>query len=134
MTPTESEDMARLIADCVTPNRTCIVIEHKMELIVHVCTRVCVLNAGRLIADGDPGQVFALPEVIEAYSRPGRGPMLEVHDLHVDYGKISAVRGLSLSVDVGEIVADRRCERCREEFDPECVGRNHSTDPGLDSL
>ena len=67
MTPVEAEDMARLIADCVTPNRTCVVIEHKMELIVHVCTRVCVLNAGCLIADGDPGEVFALPTVIEAY-------------------------------------------------------------------
>ncbi|MCY4141280.1 MAG: ABC transporter ATP-binding protein, partial [Rhodobacteraceae bacterium] len=67
MTPAESEDMARLIADCVTPNRTCIVIEHKMELIAHVCTRVCVLNAGRLIADGPPSEVFALPAVIEAY-------------------------------------------------------------------
>ncbi len=31
--------------------------------------------------------------------------MLEVHNLHVDYGKISAVRGLSLSVEAGEIVA-----------------------------
>ena len=31
--------------------------------------------------------------------------MLDVHDLHIDYGKISAVRGLSLSVDAGEIVA-----------------------------
>ncbi|MCY4141281.1 MAG: ABC transporter ATP-binding protein [Rhodobacteraceae bacterium] len=31
--------------------------------------------------------------------------MLEVHDLHVDHGKISAVRGLSLSVEAGEIVA-----------------------------
>ena len=67
MTPAESEDMARLIADCVTPNRTCIVIEHKMELIVHVCARVCVLNAGHLIADGVPGEVFALRAVMEAY-------------------------------------------------------------------
>ncbi|MDE2791870.1 MAG: ATP-binding cassette domain-containing protein [Paracoccaceae bacterium] len=67
MTPTESEDMARLIADCVAPNRTCIVIEHKMDLIAHVCARVCVLNAGQLIADGDPEEVFVLPTVIEAY-------------------------------------------------------------------
>ncbi len=67
MTPAESEDMARLIADCVTPNRTCIVIEHKIELIVQVCARVCVLNAGLLVADGDPGEVLSLPAVTDIY-------------------------------------------------------------------
>ena len=67
MTPAESEDMARLIVECVAPGRTCIVIEHKMELIVQVCSRVCVLDAGHLIADGEPGEVFALPAVMEAY-------------------------------------------------------------------
>ena len=70
MTPAESEDMARLIVDRVTPNRTCIVIEHKIELIVQVCTRVCVLDAGLLIADGDPDEVLALPEVEEVYLGP----------------------------------------------------------------
>ena len=70
MTPAESEDMARLIADCVTPNRTCIVIEHKIELIMQVCTRLCVLNAGRMVADGDPGEVLSLPAVTEVYLGP----------------------------------------------------------------
>ena len=67
MTPRESEEMARLIAERVAPERTCIIIEHKMDLIRQVCPRICVLSAGGLIADGAPAEVFALPEVIEAY-------------------------------------------------------------------
>ena len=67
MTPAESEAMAMLIADRVTPGRTSIVIEHKMNLIAQVCRRVCVLNAGILIADEKPDVVFTLPQVIEAY-------------------------------------------------------------------
>ncbi|MYG28770.1 MAG: ABC transporter ATP-binding protein [Boseongicola sp. SB0677_bin_26] len=70
MTPAESEDMARLIVDRVTPNRTCIVIEHKIELIMQVCTRLCVLDAGQLVADGDPGEVLSLPAVTEVYLGP----------------------------------------------------------------
>ncbi|MDE0345019.1 MAG: ABC transporter ATP-binding protein [Boseongicola sp.] len=70
MTPAESEDMARLIVDCVTPNRTCIVIEHKIELIMQVCTRLCVLDAGHLVADGDPGEVLSQPKVTEVYLGP----------------------------------------------------------------
>ena len=31
--------------------------------------------------------------------------MLEVHDLHVNYGSIRALRGISLTVDEGEVVA-----------------------------
>ena len=67
MTPAESEDIARLIVDCVTPNRTCVVIEHKIDLIMQVCTRLCVLNAGQLVAEGEPGEVLSLPEVTEVY-------------------------------------------------------------------
>ncbi len=36
---------------------------------------------------------------------PGGGPLLEVHDLRVEYGGIKALKGISLRVFAGEIVA-----------------------------
>ena len=36
--------------------------------------------------------------------RDGQNPMLEINDLHVSYGAISAVKGISLKVFPGEIV------------------------------
>jgi branched-chain amino acid transport system ATP-binding protein len=45
-----------------------LVIEHDIETISTLCRRVCVLNFGRLIADGTPEAVFADPEVIRSYT------------------------------------------------------------------
>ena len=67
MTPTETAEMAALIRDFAVPGRTCIVIEHKLDLISTLCQRLCVLNFGRKIADGEPGRVLEHPEVLEAY-------------------------------------------------------------------
>ncbi len=67
MTPAETEDMVRLIREVAVPGRTCIVIEHKMDLISDLCDRICVLNFGRKIAEGAPAEVLAEPSVLEAY-------------------------------------------------------------------
>ena len=67
MTPAETEQMVRLICDIAIPGRTCIVIEHKMELIRILCDRVCVLDFGRKIAEGSPDAVLRDERVIEAY-------------------------------------------------------------------
>ena len=67
MTPAETADMARLIHEVVAPNRTCVLIEHKMALIASVCTRLCVLDFGRKIAEGLPGEVLADAKVRQAY-------------------------------------------------------------------
>jgi branched-chain amino acid transport system ATP-binding protein len=46
---------------------TFVVIEHNMEFVMSLCTRVLVLAQGRLIAEGSPAQIRANPDVIEAY-------------------------------------------------------------------
>ena len=46
---------------------TFVVIEHQMEFVMALCTRVLVLAEGRLIAEGAPEEIRRNPEVIEAY-------------------------------------------------------------------
>ena len=46
---------------------TFVVIEHNMEFVMDLCTRVLVLAEGRIIAQGSPEEVRCDPQVIEAY-------------------------------------------------------------------
>jgi branched-chain amino acid transport system ATP-binding protein len=50
---------------------TFVVIEHQMEFVMALCTRVLVLAEGRIIAEGTPAEIRSNPAVIEAYL--GRG-------------------------------------------------------------
>ena len=45
-----------------------LIIEHDIETISNLCTRVAVLNFGTLIADGTPDVVFRDPAVINSYT------------------------------------------------------------------
>ena len=49
------------------PDKTVLLVEHKMDVIAALADRIMVLHNGRLVADGAPAQVMALPVVQQAY-------------------------------------------------------------------
>lgn len=57
----------RLQAINAEQGATFVVIEHNMDFVMSLCTRVLVLAEGRVLAEGTPDQVRANPKVIEAY-------------------------------------------------------------------
>lgn len=59
-------DLERLIRSWV-PERTVLLVEHHMELVMEVCDLIWVLDAGRVIASGTPDEVRRNPLVLAAY-------------------------------------------------------------------
>ena len=71
MTPRETDAMARLIERIAADGPTILLIEHKMGMVMSLCRRIAVLNFGRKIAEGTPGEVRNDGAAIEAYLGPG---------------------------------------------------------------
>ena len=67
LNPTELETGIDLIKALRDEGRTIILVEHVMDAIRSLCDRCVVMNTGRKIAEGSPGEVLADPEVIRAY-------------------------------------------------------------------
>ncbi|MDR2370889.1 MAG: ABC transporter ATP-binding protein [Treponema sp.] len=68
MNPQETEDLMKLISFIRKEfHLTILLIEHDMRLVMGICERIMVLDYGRTIAEGTPGDIRRNPAVIKAY-------------------------------------------------------------------
>jgi branched-chain amino acid transport system ATP-binding protein len=66
--PTMLADLKdRLIAMNREKGATFVVIEHNMEFVMSLCSRVMVMAEGKVLALGRPDEIRANPAVVEAY-------------------------------------------------------------------
>jgi branched-chain amino acid transport system ATP-binding protein len=70
LNPTDTEHMIGVIRQIHKRGVTLVVVEHVMNVIVSLCSRVFVLHHGQKIADGPVGDVMRDPTVLAAYLGP----------------------------------------------------------------
>jgi branched-chain amino acid transport system ATP-binding protein len=72
MSPEETTVMMRLIRE-LADERTVVLVEHKMKLVMGLCERLIVLHHGTFLAEGTPDEIRANAEVRRVYLGEGRG-------------------------------------------------------------
>jgi len=63
----ETEELASLIRGICGRGVTVLLVEHDMSLVMDISDRVLVLNYGRKLAEGTPGEIQGNPEVVKIY-------------------------------------------------------------------
>jgi len=64
---TESREIDQVIKKVAAQGITVILVEHDMKMVMGISDHILALDYGRKLAEGNPAQVRANPEVVAAY-------------------------------------------------------------------
>ncbi len=118
--PAERTSLAERLRTLADAGIAILLVDHDLSLVLGVCDTVCVLDAGRLIANAPPEQVRADPAVREAYlgsgarvthepppsrDREDAGALLRVSHLAAGYAGVPVLDDVSLTLHRGEVLA-----------------------------
>ncbi len=124
MNPKETEETMHLIFKIRDSGLAVVVIEHDMRFIFNLCDRVLCLVRGAAARRGHARRGAVRPpghRGLHRWRRRGGervSAMLEVRDLEVSYGKIKAVKGISLRGQRGRGRHPDRHQRGRQDDHP----------------
>lgn len=63
----ETDVLAVLLEELVSEGLTAILVDHKVDFVDRLCSRIVVLETGRVIANGSPQEIWSDERVIDAY-------------------------------------------------------------------
>ncbi|MGB9867008.1 MAG: ATP-binding cassette domain-containing protein [Bacillota bacterium] len=111
------EGVKQAILELKRKGHSVVLVEHQIPLVASVCDRVIVLDQGRKIVEGSPGEVMSDPQVIRVYLGERTAgtskkrtpvavgePLLKLEQLEASYGHLKALRGVDIEVCRGEVV------------------------------
>jgi branched-chain amino acid transport system ATP-binding protein len=115
----ESRGLSQILRELNQLGLSLLIIDHDMPFLTPIVGRMVVLDAGRKLTEGPPGEVVKDPAVIQAYLGVGldsirqikegpeqsSGDTLTLSNVSSGYGDIEVLRELSIFVAAGESVA-----------------------------
>ena len=101
----EKKILSDLLQSLREDGMTIVLVEHDMDFVMNLVDRIVVMDFGAKITEGLPARNPRRRARAGSLSRRCRmTALLAVRDLHVAYGKIEAVTGVSLDMQAGQIV------------------------------